>query len=148
MISLEIRNTSRISISQTLIRKTVALWLKKLKIKKATVDVLFVSNSQIRKVNRKHLSHDYETDVISFSYSESLKQARTNGLEGDLIISLEMARNQAHLNNHPFITEALLYVCHGLLHLLGYEDKEPAKKKTMFRKQSQLLNQAGYGCPI
>lgn len=148
MISLEIRNTSKISISQSLLKKSIGIWLRKLKIKKANIDILLVSNSQIRKMNAKHLNHNYETDVISFSYSESLQKAKASGLEGDLIVSLEMAKQQARFNGHPFINEVLLYVCHGILHLLGYDDHDPNKKKEMFKKQTQLLNDAGYICPI
>lgn len=80
--------------------------------------VVFVSDNEIRKLNRVFLKHDRPTDVIAFNYTP----AKKNLPFGDIYVSLDTARRQAHRQKYPSEQEISLLVLHGLLHLFGYED--------------------------
>jgi probable rRNA maturation factor len=90
------------------------------------VSLAIVDDETIHALNVQHLQHDYPTDVISFV----LEQAAGH-LEGEVIVSADMAATVAHEYGWPPSHELLLYVIHGMLHLVGYDDKDPQKKIEM-----------------
>ncbi len=96
----------------------------------------FVDNREIRKINGKFLGHDYETDVLAFALEDA---ESVGGVHGEVVISVEFANAEAKKRRIPREQEMLRYVTHGVLHLLGYEDATPAKKKKMWRKQESYL---------
>ena len=110
--------------------------------KQAEVSFIFVSDIEIRKINQKFLNHHYFTDVISFSYplppNHSLKKEKNFPL-GDIYISVDTAARQSREGGHFLFQELALLIVHGLLHLAGYDDQNPADKKRMFARQKQLL---------
>ncbi len=93
------------------------------------VSIAFVTNSVIRRINRKFLGHDYATDVLSFPLGDDPW--------GELVVSAEYARAEARKRGIPVEEELLRYVAHGVLHLLGYDDRHPAAKKRMWRRQEE-----------
>ena len=90
------------------------------------VSLAIVDDETIHALNVRHLQHDYPTDVISFV----LEQAAGH-LEGEVIVSADMAALVAKEYGWPTQHELLLYVIHGTLHLVGYDDKDPQKKIEM-----------------
>ena len=84
--------------------------------------------------NIKYLNHDYLTDVITFNYCED----RT--VSGDILISVERVRENAKSYNVSFFTEIKRVIVHGLLHLLGYDDKTNSSKQEMTEKEDFYLN--------
>ena len=90
------------------------------------VSLAIVDDETIHALNVRHLQHDYPTDVISFV----LEQAAGH-LEGEVIVSAEMAATVAQEYGWSTQHELLLYVIHGTLHLVGYDDKDPQKKIEM-----------------
>lgn len=96
--------------------------------------LIFCSDEYLLEINRKHLNHDYYTDIITFDYSDTT-------ISGDLFISIDRIRDNAKDLRVEFKTELNRVVVHGVLHLLGYTDKEPAEKKRMTQKEDDALMQ-------
>lgn len=95
------------------------------------LSIAFVTNAAIRKINKRFLRHDFATDVISFPLDTDLV--------GELVISAEYASGEARARKIPVEEELLRYVAHGILHLLGYDDHEPADRKRMWKRQEKEL---------
>lgn len=94
-------------------------------------------------MNKKYLGRAYATDVLAFDAREHAGRAPARAtLAGDIIISVDVARTNARLYGVPFTRELALYVIHGILHLLGYDDHTPRDVKRMRRKEQQLLEYA------
>jgi probable rRNA maturation factor len=98
---------------------------------KRNLSIAFVTNAAIRKINRQFLKHDFVTDVISFPLGTDLV--------GELVISAEFAVGEARLRKIPVEEELLRYVAHGILHLLGYDDHDPADRERMWKRQEREL---------
>ena len=89
----------------------------------ASISIALVDDPTIRAINRRHLDHDWPTDVISFGLSEPGDSA----LSGELVVSAEMAADdRPRVGRRSRLAELALYVVHGLLHLCGLDDRDPA----------------------
>ena len=111
-----------------------------------SLSIVLTDNRHIRDLNRQYLGRDGTTDVISFPL-EDVEWPGSNssaGLNGEIIASAELARQQAlAVNNDPQV-ELLLYVVHGLLHLMGYDDHKPEDAKRMHEREDALLEEFGF----
>ncbi len=99
------------------------------------VSVIFLQDKDIVSLNRQFLNHDYPTDVLAFNLEENPGEA----LEGEIYVGFEQAKRQAGEWNVPFRQELQRLVVHGMLHLLGWEDDTPAKKKKMAKREDDFL---------
>jgi probable rRNA maturation factor len=90
------------------------------------VSVVFVSNPEIRRLNRRFLNHSRYTDVISFPVSAEFL--------GEIYVSRDQARLQAAKYGVEFREELLRLVLHGLLHLLGYQHREMPVRERRYLK--------------
>jgi probable rRNA maturation factor len=113
------------------------------------VSVTFVSNERIREINRDYRHKDQPTDVISFALEElGEDEVEIVGTDmprilGDIIISVERAKEQAEEYNHSFSRELGFLALHGFLHLLGYDHIEEEDEKEMFQRQKDILEEYG-----
>lgn len=106
--------------------------------------VAIVDNDTIHELNNHFLKHDYPTDVLSFVIDED----RKNGfLEGEVIVSAEMARDRADEFSWTAEDELMLYITHGLLHLVGYNDIEKDDADKMRQKEAEYLEKFGIVFP-
>ena len=96
-----------------------------------------MSSQRIRALNKQYLNRSYATDVLAFDLAEG--KTSTQEVLGDVIISTDAARQNARRFQTPVKEELVLYVIHGILHLLGYDDHKPADVKKMRAKEKQLL---------
>jgi probable rRNA maturation factor len=103
------------------------------------ISLAFVDNATIHRLNKQYLDHDEPTDVLTFPYSA----AHAKKLEGELVIGVEIAQEQAAERGHDVQAELALYVIHGLLHLCGYDDKAPGPEKEMRERERHYLRRAG-----
>ena len=109
----------------------------------AIFNVIIVDNSYIHKINKEYRNVDRPTDVISFALEDS-EDAKTDfRVLGDIYISIDKAHEQAILYEHSFLRELSFLTIHGLLHLLGYDHMEKSDEVIMFKKQEEILNEAG-----
>ncbi|MCL2304342.1 MAG: rRNA maturation RNase YbeY [Planctomycetaceae bacterium] len=103
--------------------------------------VVVVDNETIYNLNRDFLQHDYPTDVISF---QTESEPENGYLEGEVIVSAEMAQNRAPEFGWSVKEELILYVIHGLLHLVGFDDMTAEDSKIMREKERYYLRHAGF----
>jgi probable rRNA maturation factor len=108
-------------------------------VKEAKVSLALVDNPTIHGLNKRFLDHDEPTDVITFPLSGP--GAKT--LEGELVIGVEVALEQAAERGHPVEDEICLYVIHGLLHLVGYDDRTAKDARAMRAKEREYLKVLG-----
>lgn len=111
---------------------------------KATVSIAIVDDAEIRRVNKEFLSSDHPTDCLSFDLSDDLSRSKASKLF-ELVINGERARKEAKLRGHSCEAELALYIIHGLLHNLGFDDSTKAEAKKMHNTEDEILQQLGYG---
>lgn len=102
------------------------------------ISIAIVDDGTIHRLNRQYLHHDYATDVLSF-----VLERTADLLEGEIVVSGETARAQAARYGWPPGQELLLYVIHGLLHLVGFDDQTPAAEGAMRCAEDIYLKQCG-----
>ena len=102
----------------------------------AEVDVAVVAGPEMAGLNRKYLRHAGVTDVLSFDLSGDPSE----GLVAQIIVCADEAVAQARLRRCPPQRELLLYVVHGLLHLMGYDDADPVQAARMHAREENLLD--------
>lgn len=105
------------------------------------IEVAVVTDAEIRRLHRDHLGVDTPTDVITFPLSPPDAPV----LVGALAVSEDTARREAARRRHPPYHEWMLYVVHGALHLLGYDDRAGRERAAMRRAEARLL--AALGLP-
>ena len=113
------------------------------------VSISIVDNEEIRQINKQYRGIDGATDVLSFpllTFEEGERpdfNEKNEVLLGDIIISLERAKEQAEEYGHSVKRELAFLTAHSMLHLLGYDHMEEEEEKEMFQKQREILNKAG-----
>ncbi len=113
------------------------------------VSVTFVTNERIQEINREYRNKNAPTDVISFALEEMAEdEIKIMGADmprilGDIIISVERAKEQAEEYGHSFERELGFLTVHGFLHLLGYDHMNEKDEKEMFGRQKEILNAYG-----
>jgi len=118
-------------------------------IEEAEVSVSFVTNEQIREINREYRDKYQPTDVISFAMEEPgegevlIRDSGEPRVLGDIIISLDRTREQAADYGHTFERELGFLAVHGFLHLVGYDHMNESDEKRMFAKQDVILSSLG-----
>ena len=118
------------------LKKVVKTVLRKAKPKRE-LTVVFTDDSRIQSLNKKYRDKDYPTDVLSFPDDDPRYL-------GDIVISLEKALRQAKEYGHTLNDEVAFLVCHGFLHLNGYDHETPEEEKEMFSKQNAILDKTKY----
>jgi len=110
-------------------------------LKKARVGIAIVDDEAIRKVNSSFLDKPEETDVISFDLSDDSDAARCL----ELVVNADEAARQGKARGHPPEAELALYITHGLLHNLGFDDATTEAGAEMHRTEDEILTEAGFG---
>lgn len=144
-MKLEIVNIQKhYPIKQNEMKKLVRGVLK-IEKRDAELNLVFMDNKGIKKINKKFLGHNYATDVLSFAYHE---HPLSDIITGEILISVEMAAQRAHKRGYSVEGEIALYLVHGILHLLGYDDRKKGDAKKMRQREGTLLTKFGYCVPV
>ena len=98
-----------------------------------TLVFLFVDDNEILEMNKKFLKHDYYTDVITFGDLEDKK------ISGDIAISIERVLDNSKTYGVEFEDELKRVMVHGLLHIMGYNDKASDDKLVMSQKENKAM---------
>ena len=127
----------------------------------------FVEPEEMAEVNWQFLQHEGSTDVITFDHSESgapsiarrgfpcsyepsdaRRSSSAAPLHGEVFISVADAVKQAREFKTTWQAELARYVIHGLLHLCGYDDLQPAQRRVMKREENRLLKAVAASFPL
>jgi probable rRNA maturation factor len=139
MLSIEVNNDqAHLSIDEDRLEAAARAVLVGEGVKHAIVSLAIVDDPTIHELNRRYLSHDYPTDVLSFVLGRS-----GGKLEGDVIVSADTAASTARQYGWAPADELLLYVVHGVLHLTGHDDKTPAALAKMRDCERRYLAEWG-----
>ena len=125
------------------IRELTERMLRRMGVESAEISVVFVDDPTIAELNQRFLNHDGPTDIITFPISSTGDER----LEGELVISAPWAAKVAAENGDDLADELALYVAHGVLHLLGYDDLTPNDSEVMKRQERSLLESLGAKLP-
>jgi rRNA maturation RNase YbeY len=115
------------------VTRVVRAILKTERRSRASVAVVFIDSRRSRSLNRRYLGHDWVTDVLSFSLVPA------PAIEGEVYVNLDRARTQADQLGLQYGNEVLRLVVHGVLHLLGYDDRAPVRRRAMHERQEALV---------
>ena len=105
----------------------------------AEVDLAVVNRDEITSLNRRYLRHAGPTDVLSFDLSDADRE----GICAQIIVCGDLAAAQAREQGLTPQRELMVYVIHGLLHLMGYEDDSVRGAARMHARQDELLEAFG-----
>lgn len=105
----------------------------------AAINIVFMNDREIHRINKAFLEHDEPTDVITFPLANE-----AGVLTGELYIGVDVARRSAKTLGHSLAEELVLYTIHGSLHLCGYDDLNKRVRKKMREKEKFYLRELGY----
>jgi len=144
------------------LRKLVKTVCSRFKLSKATVSIAIVNDSEMKRLNKQFLKHNTATDCLSFDLSDDrpplpkrgVRKQQEKNVPGrgrstakifELIVNGERAIKEANMRGHSTEAELALYITHGLLHNLGFDDSTQAKAKKMHDTEDEILQELGYG---
>ena len=116
-------------------------------VRTANLGVSLLSAPEMTGLNERFLQHAGSTDDITFDYSEpgQLNLERGAELHGEILICVDEAIAQARRFRTTWQAELVRYLVHGILHLLGYDDRRPAARRKMKRAENRLLRSLAGG---
>ncbi len=157
-------------VDETFLEDVARRTLSAERVREAKISIALVDSATIRRLNREYLNHDFETDVLSFllevesadpdapadpgpvaglsatldvaSNESTVVLARGNGkrIDGEIVLSVEMAAQSAERFSWSRRDELILYLVHGILHLCGYEDGTNAERDLMRTRECEILD--------
>lgn len=154
-----------INVNLPRLKKLVNAICTRFKLSKATISIAIINDAEIRRVSKQFLSDkklrmhpkmynsrpgksnkraikcNSATDCLSFDLSDDMNSAKLF----ELVVNAEKAVKEASLRGHSSEAELALYVTHGLLHQLGFDDSTPDQAKKMHDTEDKILQQFGYG---
>lgn len=104
------------------------------------VNVIFVDEKEILRVNKEFLDHHYITDVISFNNERPPFDTGEPWEFGDIFVCYQVARQNAKNFGHTALQEMMMYVTHGALHLSGMDDHDPEDCAEMDRQAEKIIS--------
>lgn len=97
------------------------------------ITYFFCSDDHILEVNKTYLGHDYYTDIITFDYTEG------NKISGEIFISLDTVQSNSEAFKSTYHEELHRVIIHGILHLVGINDKGPGEREIMENAENKAL---------
>lgn len=126
------------------LEKVINETLKEEGVSNAVFSIIFVTLEEIHELNKTYRGIDRPTDVISFALEDSA-DFEVEGIRvlGDIYVCIDKMKEQALEYGHSETRELSFLVCHGLLHLLGYDHMKKEEEQIMFGKQDKILERLG-----
>ena len=94
---------------------------------------IFASDKYIKEISKEFLNHNYNTDVIAFDYKKG------NVINGEIYLGINTIRKNAVQYKNTILNEVLSVMVHGVLHIIGYDDKTEIEKKKMKKMEDIYL---------
>jgi len=127
------------SISKRAIHSLISSLKSEFNLSLSFLSINFISSTELRRINKKYLKHDYFTDIITFNYSKKI-----NEIDGEILISFEDARLNAKKYKTKYDKEIRRLIVHGLLHLLNYNDNNKKNRPLMKQMENKLINRYNF----
>lgn len=152
MISVEINDSQQlVEVDLERLRLVAEVTLREEGVESAEVSVAIIDSDTMQRLNREHLDHDYDTDVLSFLFDstegEAISQDVPRGvgksIDGEVLVGAGTATRVAKDFGWSVEDEVILYLIHGLLHLVGYDDLSDAEKSIMRQREVFHLERWG-----
>ncbi len=144
MVTVEVKNhCAGAPADPSKLKALVRAICKRLAVSRAVVSIGVVDDAEMRRLNAQFLHRRGNTDSLSFDLSDETgpKEPRVF----DLIVNGELAVREAARRGHAAEAELALYVAHGLLHQLGFDDATEDQAVRMHRMEDEVLQHLGYG---
>jgi len=135
------REFKDIDCPQQKLSRLVRSVCRRFRLANATVDIAIVDNDRIRKLNSRFLNQKAATDCLAFDLSDGKDSHRWF----ELVVNGQRAISESAKRGHSAGAELALYVTHGLLHNLGFDDLLPLRAGKMHRLEDEILKQQGFG---
>ncbi len=135
------QDCAHLTLDESAVRVAIERVLGRFGRREARISVAVVDDARIAKLNGRFLDHSGPTDCITFDLSDSVEGC----IEGEVVISGETAAREAATRGLAPRAEALLYVVHGTLHLLGLDDSTEQESDAMHAIEDQVLTEIGIG---
>jgi probable rRNA maturation factor len=136
------KNFKAAAVDLSALKKSVKNICRRFKLSKVNISITLVGDAEIMRLNKKFLNHNRTTDCLSFDLSDD------DGMGTkifELVVNAELAARQAKLRGHCCQAELMLYITHGLLHNLGFDDSTLQKARKMHDAEDEILQQEGFG---
>jgi probable rRNA maturation factor len=145
MIAITNRARTRVrsgrKLDLRLLKQITAAALEELGMENAELGIVLVGAKEMASINEKFLGHEGPTDVITFDYSEKEKRQ----LHGEVFVCVEVAEQQAKEFGTSRQSEVIRYIVHGILHLAGHDDLQPAARRKMKQHEGRLVRKLSRG---
>lgn len=132
-------DTPKFSVRKREIHKLIKELSREFNFKIEMLDIFFIPSEEMIELNNQYLKHNYDTDILTFDYSVS-----KDLISADIFISYKMAEENAKKYKVDFNNEIIRLIIHGILHIIGYDDKTPSEKRKMKRKENELTKKYSY----
>lgn len=107
------------------------------------VSITFVDINEIHQLNKEYRNVDRPTDVLSFPIDEDFIIDGVDTMLGDIVISMDIAKEQAKEYGHSLDREIMYLTCHSMLHLLGYDHMNDEDKTQMRAREKEVMSKLG-----
>ncbi len=131
-MEIGINNRTRQRIRAEEIESFIIFFLKRYRLRGTELSLAFVGDRAMRRLNHGYRGYDKPTDVLSFEGDEEMA--------GELVLDLMQIRRQSKMYSERIEKETLFMICHGLLHLYGYDDKTEKERLRMIELGRKLLD--------
>ena len=127
-----------LKLQKSLLKKHINILINSEIRRVGEISLIFCSDKYLLDINMEYLKHNYYTDIITFNYVEG------NVISGDLFISIDRVKENSKKFNTSLIKELYRVIFHGILHLIGYNDKTEDEKKIMREKEDLYLGEVDF----
>ena len=138
MVAVFFEGISKININKRRFFQMFQKMIVDFNFKIGQINIIFCSDDFILKMNNDFLGHNFHTDIITFNYNEK------NVVSGDLFIGFEQVKRNSVLYKVLFDGEIARVLIHGILHLLGFNDKDRDEKRIMRMMENKYLEEFGF----
>lgn len=114
--------------------------MRRFRERRATISITLVNDELMQEVHKQFLQDATTTDVISFDLTDEFERQRVF----EVVVNAEMAARQARQRGHSVEAELALYITHGLLHNLGFDDDTPQRADRMHEIEDIILTKLGF----
>lgn len=106
----------------------------------SVIAVRVVNDATMSQMHNKHLGEDSTTDVLTFDQGGS-----DDSIDADIVICSDVAIRAADERGHTMNEELLLYIVHGMLHCIGFDDHDENSHRAMHEEEDKILLAIGVG---